>query len=384
MERRVDAVIAGGGPAGAIIALRLARMGRIAIVIERGKRNRDKTCGHCLNPRALEILKRHGLAQSVQAIAAGATRCLRLHQRGQSMQTSLAEPAAEGVLVERHRFDQLLLDQAAVSGAEIIQPATARVRRLAAEDSVVDIVQRGRCICSVRAAIIIGADGLGSAIARAAGLIEPARIGRTFGFSFDITSDAAVEFPCESIQMFIGCGGYLGVVRQGESVLHVAGLVRDDATNGSRDPFAFTRSLAMEHQLLQRTGMVRMTRSDVARFTAAGPMPWLPTRPANASAALIGDAAGYIEPFTGEGMCWALQSAETLGDVLEEAGANFWNNAAVQRYCMDWKTEVGRRQRVCRSLAFALKRPRVSGLLLRASHRLPRLTRRLVAQVVTP
>src|SRR5437762_13465413 len=74
-----DAIVIGGGPAGALTARGLARLGWRTALLERGQRHRHKTCGHCLNPRALKTLDGQGLLEATRAIALGATRHLRVH-----------------------------------------------------------------------------------------------------------------------------------------------------------------------------------------------------------------------------------------------------------------------------------------------------------------
>jgi flavin-dependent dehydrogenase len=115
-------------------------------------------------------------------------------------------------------------------------------------------------------------------------------------------------------------------------------------------------------------------------------MPWQPRRCtiAHGQTALVGDAAGYVEPFTGEGMSWAIQCADVLAGVLADVAPGTWAGALARRYIRAWKHQVGRRQRVCRLLACALARPRLWRLLFDAGSNVPWLTRRLVDRVVMP
>src|SRR5262245_18570864 len=113
MSACFEAVVIGGGPAGAMSALHLARLGWRVALVERRPRYRQKTCGHCLNPRAVSTLKAAGLLQSVQAVAVGTSSRFRAHWPAQrSIDVSLKGCAAEsefkqGLLVERSQFDQL-------------------------------------------------------------------------------------------------------------------------------------------------------------------------------------------------------------------------------------------------------------------------------------
>src|SRR5688572_5359463 len=112
MTQHVDAAIVGGGPAGAILARRLALKSWRVMLIERGARFRPKTCGHCLAPRALSILKDEGLLPLAQGLAVGFTRGLRVHAgQRRCVTATLGESEDDaGLLVRRDQFDQALRD----------------------------------------------------------------------------------------------------------------------------------------------------------------------------------------------------------------------------------------------------------------------------------
>ena len=97
--------------------------------------------------------------------------------------------------------------------------------------------------------------------------------------------------------------------------------------------------------------------------------------------ALVGDAAGYVEPFSGEGMSWALESASVLAEVLADERPGAWTPDTYRRA---WRDRIGRRQRWCRGLALALGRPHLCRLLFRGAAGHPRLVRWLVGRVVRP
>ena len=71
----------------------------------------------------------------------------------------------------------------------------------------------------------------------------------------------------------------------------------------------------------------------------------------------IGDAAGFAEPFTGEGMAWALESADLLAQVCAAITPGAWNAATATHYEKLWRRRIARRQRICKALSFAIARP---------------------------
>jgi menaquinone-9 beta-reductase len=386
VQDRYDTIVIGGGPAGSHAASLLARTGWRVALVEKGPRHRDKACGHCLNPRAFPILDRAGLLDSVHLLAPARTRRLRVHRRNQrplSATLKAGKQDLEGVVIARRDFDQLLLDHAKACGVDVLQPATARVVEVAESASIIEVSMDGEHRM-LRAGLIIGADGLRSAVASAAGLHGSRRIGRKYGFSCAITVESSdMELHRDAIEMFVMNQGYLGIVRTGDRSLHLAGLVGLMPDGGAdRDPLAFVGRVAVHFEVLGDLGLADLRLEQVDHFVAAGPMPCRPREVANGYAALIGDAAGYVEPFTGEGITWALHSAEILADVLAQVSPGIWNLALAARYAARWRALVARRHRICDMLARTLDRPRIWPWMLTLGASYPWLTRQVVRKVM--
>ncbi|MHC4989586.1 MAG: NAD(P)/FAD-dependent oxidoreductase [Planctomycetota bacterium] len=382
MLQTPDAVVIGAGPAGSLAARRLARQGWSVLLVERGGRYRDKACGHCLNPRALDVLDREGLLAPLSAGIGGRSVRVRFrHGSGSSISArSIAgSEGPPGWLVPRHVFDQGLSDAACAAGVVLVQPAAATVLKRDAGGASVRVRMAGRPDRVVRTPLVVGADGLGSRVARALGLARGVA-GRKFGFSFDLPGGSG-GVDAGVIEMYLAPAGYLGVVRQNDGMLHVAGLVGGTRDRSRRDPFAFSRDVAGRYSQSCPEVLAVVTRGDVERFAAAGPMPWRPGRVANDRGALVGDAAGYVEPVTGEGMSWALESAEALTELLAVPGR--WSERLARQYERAHRRLVQRRQRLCRIVAGGLERPRLGAALVRAMAAHPAVTQRLVHHVVS-
>lgn len=364
-QEHVDAVVIGAGPAGATAAIALRKLGWRVLLVERGPRNRGKTCGHCLNPRAESILQRCGVFDDVARTCVGRTR--RLHVLGagpRPIDVSIERAAGPGWLVDRRVFDQVLIDAAAACGVDVAQPASARLLSMNRRWADVELRAGDGAARTIRAGLVVGADGLRSRVGRAAGIAAP-RAGRKFGFSFDVEPNAPGRFEPGAVEMFVGPGGYLGVVRQSDGRLHLAGLVGPDAQGARRSPRGFVQDLAERHGALRAA--LGGPDFEMTDFFGAGPMPCRPDRVARGRVALVGDAAGYHEPFTGEGIAWGLESAETLAEVCRRTGVDDFARRGAALYARRWAQRVGRRQRACRALSGALERPLVLSAAARAA-----------------
>lgn len=357
MKRDFDAIVIGGGPAGSFAALRLARMGYRIAIIEKRPVGVGKACGHCLNGRVFPLLAREGLLDAVRGIAESSLHSCRIfleRDRPIVICGNAACVGPSGCIVDRVRFDGLLLERAHCAGAVVLRPARASIWSSGREGVVVEVRFPGRSTrMRLAARLLIGADGLGSRIARSIGLATGISDGGgKRGFSFDLQADCADAIAAEVIHLFVCAGGYLGVIRWGET-LHIGGLL-DGATGERGGAIGFAERCASRFTTLGSVIGRSIEGTKVEAFHATGPMPWRPRRVANDTCALIGDAAGYVEPFTGEGMCSAIESAAVLTSTIAECDEGIWSRGAACRYETEWRRLIRTRQRTCRVIAFIM------------------------------
>jgi len=95
---------------------------------------------------------------------------------------------------------------------------------------------------------------------------------------------------------------------------------------------------------------------------------------------LLGDAAGYVEPFTGEGMAWALTSGAAVVPLVL-TGIACWSESIEHRWRRVLSKQIGRRQRICRAMALLLQQPLATAVAFGLSKRVPFITKRLVSQL---
>ena len=185
-ERREVAVV-GGGPAGAAVAIGLARAGRDVVLFERQAAYRWRACGVFSSPVTLRELRR--LGTEVGAEIAHPIPALRFEARGAPAvrfaygRRGPDDPSAVGF--DRSALDPLLLDAAAAAGVDVRLGVSARVVDLEPPTLALD-----SGAATVRAAVVVGADGLRSTVARAAGVVARPVMPRRVGLTFHVLPDA--------------------------------------------------------------------------------------------------------------------------------------------------------------------------------------------------
>ena len=319
-ETEVDVLVIGGGPAGSATACWLARAGYRVAVADRCEFPRDKACSEYLGPGAADLLERIGILDQLKQGGAStltgttviAARGSRL--TGQFAQASTQRPGAVGLSVTRRVLDDALLRNAIEAGAEFFP-------RLSAEELVIEGgVVRGATFRdtrgshrAIRARLTVGADGLRSMVARRIGGV---RLSRPRRMAF-VTHVRGVSGLSTSAEMHVGPAGYVGLNPLGNDLTNVALVVRSDAVapaRGNLEEFLFAtlETYPGVRGRIPRAGVVRPVM-------ATGPFSVRARRVVADGAILVGDAADFFDPFTGEGVFSALRGAELAGLVAARA-----------------------------------------------------------------
>ncbi|MGH7673518.1 MAG: NAD(P)/FAD-dependent oxidoreductase [Gemmatimonadales bacterium] len=367
-----DAVVVGAGPAGSATALLLARAGARVLLLDRARFPRDKPCSEYLSPQATRVLER--LGGGVLEAVAGAS-----HARLSGMKVVAPSGAAVvgrfgeagsrrfSFALPRTSFDTIVRRAAEAAGAEVREGV--KVEELAYDGGAVGgVVARNAGTGkreTYRARVVVGADGLRSVVARRLGPVgtsPPRRV----AFAAHVADVAGVTDVGE---MHVGRTGYVGLGPIGGGVTTVALVLPLRAAR--RRPRLF-EELERFPGLAGRVDPRRLVRG----VLATGPFAQWSRRPVakGGGALLVGDAADFFDPFTGQGIYSALRGAELAAACLiSGAGPRAYARARRREFAGKWLLErlialgVGWPALVERVVRRLARRPDLADLLVGAT-----------------
>ena len=371
-----DVLVVGAGPAGALAAHGLASRGVRVLLVEQRLFPRWKVCGACLSPQALAALEAAGLAGLVATQGGLSLEQMQLGLAGLVSPISLGA----GRVLSRSRLDQALLEAAAAAGATVLTGTRAVLSATATngQESKREVVlQKGIAKQSVSAKVVLLAAGLSHRAiddeTEISTSIEPhSRIGAGC-----VLPKEAAGIPPGVLQMAVGRSGYVGLVRVESGEINLAcAFDRPKLRSGGGASMVCQKILA-------EAGFDPLSGLEEAawQLTAALSRRTIPL--AGHRLLLLGDAAGYVEPFTGEGMGWALTSSiAALPLVLR--GIEQWDGAIETEWRRLHHRWVKKRQSSCRVLAMVLKHPRISWGLHRLVGTFPTVSSSMIGLLQRP
>lgn len=303
-----EVVIVGAGPAGAALATHLATAGLDVLLLDRDAFPRPKPCGECLNPAAVHALERLGALPAVLAAAPARLRGWRIVAPAGGFAGGFPE-GEQGLALPRAVLDALLLQHARAAGAEV-RTGVRVTDLLRAGRRVVGVRATGGAQDEIRARLVVGADGLRSVVLRRLGLLRrPPRL-RKLALTAHVRGVDALGGRGELHAFAWGC---VGIADVGDGRANVTVVAAGDEAERVAG-----RKQAYFDAVLARLPRLRAAVRDEP-VLATGPFDW-PTRAAVADGVLlVGDAAGYYDPFTGQGVYRALRGAELAAETIVPA-----------------------------------------------------------------
>jgi len=391
-----DAIIVGAGPAGSATAIRLTRNGLRVLLIDRGSMPRPKVCGCCLSPQAMAELGSllGGYDSEPRPIP---LRLVRILARDGDARI----PMQGGGTLSREALDPLLVRRALDAGADWLPRCSVRdcedlngtVHLLVRCDDGSLEAPRENLAPAVPAMLhgelCILATGLADHVRiRSAATSPPVPQRRQFSASrIGLGATLAAEegrLPAGELVMAVGRAGYVGLVRLEDGRIDIAAAI-DAAAVAAAGSSARALADLVADACIAAPGLVFRRPLLAAAVRATRPLTHASPLVAGDGSRIfrVGDAAGYMEPFTGEGMGWALSSARILAESLTRGGSvGRGTGQAASEYRVAYARAFAAHHARCRAVARAVRHPLLVAGAVRAAALSPRIAARLLPWVV--
>ncbi len=320
LPRSTQILIVGGGPSGSSTACFLASQGLDVTIVDRATFPRPKPCAEYLSPEASRVLDAMGVLSRVEAAgAAQLTGMVVRAPNGFEIQGAFVAEHGfrgfrdRGLALRRELLDSLLLERARELGVRVIEGV--RVESLVAQTRGYEVgVRADGALHHTRAGLVIGADGLRSVVARKLGLAQrrwwPKRLAL-------VAHWRGVDGIGARGEMHVQYGGYLGLADVGDGITNVALVVpASRGRDAAGDSDAYVRRWIAQYPHIA----ARFANAErISPVRATGPFATHAKRAFAPDAALVGDAADFFDPFTGEGIYSALRGGQVLAPFAAEA-----------------------------------------------------------------
>lgn len=373
-ERMLDALIVGGGPAGASTAFQLARRSARVRVLERSAFPREKPCAECLSPQASRLLDAMGVLSTLETRGALLRGMMVRAPNGVSAYGDYAGAHGfrgfrdTGLAVRREALDTALLSAAEDAGAEVEHGArvTDLVRNARGDVIGARGIDRDGATWERRARVVIGADGLRSVVARRLGLARHLAWPRRLAL---VAHYEGVRDCGAYGEMHIERDGFVGIADVGAGVTTVAAVFparRASAIAGNASEFLDAWLASRGHLRHRFAGATRLHEA-----RAVGPFASHAWRAWHPGALLVGDAADFFDPFTGEGIFSALRGGEiAAATAIRVIGEDSAARAAqaLRAYEAERRQEFGGKWRVERLIGAGVAVPAIANRAVARLH----------------
>ncbi len=358
-----DVAVIGAGPGGAMAARELARRCEQVLLLDKQVFPRAKVCGCCLGGAAVRVLEAVGLGELPARTGAPRLRefCVAAARQAARL------PLFGGYAVSRARLDHALVGEAVRTGARWLSAARATVSPRSGAVRTLHVSHaQGQFTVAARAVVV--ADGLaGTALAELPEFASRVTPGSHIGVCAIVESHR-VGPPAGTIWMGCAAGGYVGLVRLEDGRLNVAGALAPGFLRDAGGPGPAVRRIFQSAGLDLPPALAGVRWRGTPELTRRRPTL------ARDRVFVVGDAASYVEPFTGEGMAWALAGGAAVADLAARA-ARQWQPELDVEWAHRHRAACAGRQQRCRWIAAALRRPALTAALITVLARMPLLAR---------
>ena len=362
-----DVVVIGGGPAGCAMALDLNRRGYDVALCDQAKFPRDKVCGEFISPGADPILEWLGVLASIEALAPKRLKGVAISSY-ESAELEIDYPVStetglrpSSLSVPRYQLDALFLKQVQNAGVKVFEQH--KVTDFIFDDDCVAGVHgwdENKTSFSLQAKLVVDAGGRNAVSLRKFNLKQEGNGKIAFSAHWQ-----GVRLPDDYCYMHVSRPGYTGISSVGNGRANVV-LVVDRSALGDEKAETLYHNVLMSncrrYEMLQDAERVESVRSVESLAFAVKPVPC-------GGLALVGDAMGFIDPFTGEGIYLSLRSSQIAGEVIH---AGFQNSNFSRKFLSVYNArrqeEFGDKCLLSRVLQWLIyNRPFCNGVMKRLS-----------------
>ncbi|MEY4566142.1 MAG: hypothetical protein RLY14_1112 [Planctomycetota bacterium] len=368
-----DLIVIGGGLAGLATAVSAARLGRSVLLCEKKSYPRSKVCGACLNGNALAAMKELGFSNILDRCHAPSLNKVYIANGKRRIELNLPG----GRAITREKLDFELAFEAQKAGVTLLQDCQANLDDCITSSTFREVkLTQGHSTRKFTAKVIAITAGL-AGIKLPEGT-EPAKVAPHSKIGMGTTClDPNSNIELGKIYLCVRKEGYLGIVQAEQGILNLAAAIQPSLL---KSPRTFNN---WAQETLQLYGLHANLPSDSTYWQGTPALTRQLTLPAGHRWLAIGDSAGYVEPFTGEGMAWALASGTVAGNLIANQ-LDSWNSECENHWIKLHRSLIRSRQSGCRCLAWCLERPTFGSLAMSVVTQFPWIGGYIVSNINQP
>ena len=368
-DRKSKIAIVGAGPAGSGLAIYLAQAGFKTVLIEREKFPREKLCGEFISPECIAHFQQLGVLEEMLAAGGEQISETRFFETGGKSITVPSDWFGGGNFalgLSRAEMDHQLLMRAKAVGVEVREETSVTAIEKEHDGSVGKLVARTNdgTLTEIAADIYVDATGRAGILSKLADKNDADH--RTVknkpgfvGFKAHLANTDLEQSCCE---IYSFPGGYAGLSNVENSLANLCFLVKSEIVRSTGDANAIVKKVVCRNRRAQQT-LKNFSAAEnwlAVSITGFGTKKPAPLR----NLFTVGDAASFIDPFTGSGMVMALESARVLADVtIANAAAP---EMIASEYLRAYRQTFSRRLRVCSVLRRTAFMPRLATVVVSA------------------